>query len=85
MSIERRVLHRRRTYLGGKISFDDSYCVVDCLIRDMSRNGARLIVAGTAILPSRFDLLVRKPSVKLQAELIWRDTDQVGVAFRDQS
>jgi hypothetical protein len=44
MSIERRVLHRRRTYLGGKISFDDSYCVVECLIRDMSRNGARLIV-----------------------------------------
>jgi hypothetical protein len=83
MSIERRELHRRRTYLAGKISFDASYCVVDCLIRDMSRNGARLAFSSTAIVPSHFDLLVPKHGSKLRAELIWREADQVGVAFLD--
>ena len=79
--VDRRNGQRRRTFLGGKITFNASYCVIDCLIRDMSRNGARLAFSSTAIVPSHFDLLVPKHGLKLRAELIWRHADQVGVAF----
>lgn len=82
--VERRSIPRLRTYLGAKISFDASYCVVDCLVRDLSRNGAKLVLSGTAILPSHFDLIVTTKGWKLHAELMWRGTDQIGVAFLDK-
>lgn len=82
--IERRNAPRLRTYLGAKISFDANYCVVDCLVRDLSRNGAKLVLSGTVILPAYFDLIVPKKGWKLRAELVWRDTDRVGVSFLDR-
>lgn len=82
--IERRNDPRLRTYLGAKISFDANYCVVDCLMRDLSRNGAKLVLSETAILPAYFDLIVPKKGWKLRAGLVWRDTDRVGVAFLDR-
>ncbi len=41
---------RLRTYLGAKISFDAGYCVIDCLVRDLSQDGAKLVLSETAIL-----------------------------------
>ena len=81
--LNRRETQRRRTYLGATISFDADFPIVDCLVRDMSQNGARLVLAGTAILPNRFGLLMRKQRITLRAEMMWRDADQVGVAFLD--
>lgn len=81
--VERRFAQRLRTYLWAKISFDASYCVVDCLVRDLSRNGAKLSLSETAILPGYFDLIVPQKGWKLRVELVWRDTDRVGVAFLD--
>ncbi|WP_412758542.1 PilZ domain-containing protein [Methylobacterium radiotolerans] len=79
--LERRNTPRLRTYLGAKISFDASYCVVDCLVRDLSQNGAKLVLSETAILPGYFDLIVPKKGWTLRAELVWRGTDRIGVAF----
>lgn len=78
---ERRGIHRLRTYLGAKISFNASYCVIDCLVRDLSLNGAKLSLYGTAVLPDRFNLIVPKNGWELRAEIIWRAADRVGVAF----
>jgi hypothetical protein len=79
--LERRGVHRLRTYLGGKIWFNAGYCVVDCLVRDLSPSGAKLSLYGTAVLPDRFQLIVPKNSWKLKAEVIWRTNDRVGVTF----
>jgi hypothetical protein len=48
---ERRQYRRGRTYLGGRLAFDAQYCAIECLVRNMSRNGAKLVFEGTALLP----------------------------------
>ena len=79
--LERRCVHRLRTYLGAKIWFNAGYCVVDCLVRDLSSDGAKLLIYGTAVLPDRFQLIVPKNGWTLKAEIMWRSPDRIGVAF----
>ncbi len=43
---ERRESDRRRTYLCGRITFNDRVSTMDCLIRNLSRNGAMLEFPG---------------------------------------
>lgn len=57
---------------------------MDCLVRDLSQNGAKLVLSETAILPSYFDLIMPQKGFKLRAELMWRDGDRVGVIFLDK-
>jgi hypothetical protein len=37
---ERREFQRRRTFLGGRLAFNNQYGAIDCLVRNMSQNGA---------------------------------------------
>lgn len=82
--VERRGVPRVRSYIGAKISFNASYCVMDCLVRDLSQNGAKLVLSETALLPRHFDVVMPQKGLKLRAELMWRDGDRVGVAFLDR-
>jgi hypothetical protein len=70
-----------RTYIGGKISFHASYCIVDCLVRDLSTSGAKLVFSGSAIIPSQFDLLLPGKGLKLRSEVAWRGVNRIGVTF----
>jgi hypothetical protein len=54
---ERRQYRRGRTYLGGRLAFNNQYCMIDCLVRNMSRNGAKLVFQGTVLLPGEFELI----------------------------
>jgi hypothetical protein len=72
---------RIRTYIGGKISFHASYCIVDCLVRDLSTSGAKLVLSGSAIIPGHFDLLLPGKGLKLRSEVVWRGSNRIGVTF----
>lgn len=78
-------MQRERTYLGGAIAFNARYSTMDCVIRNLSRNGAKLQLAGTATLPSEFDLVVLKTGQNRRARVIWRRADEIGVALDDVS
>jgi hypothetical protein len=39
---ERREFQRRRTFLGGRLAFNNQYGAIDCLVRNMSQNGASI-------------------------------------------
>lgn len=79
--LERRKTIRGRTFLGGKIDFDSGFCVVDCMVRNMSDAGARLTFTNTAIVPDEFDVRITKTGQTKHARIIWRNYDQAGVAF----
>jgi hypothetical protein len=79
--VECRRSPRLRTYIGGKISFHASYCIVDCLVRDLSTSGAKLVFSGSAMIPGSFDLLLPGKGLKLRAEVVWRGHNRIGVAF----
>jgi PilZ domain len=53
---QRRVSTRRRTLLTGKLVFNDMASVLDCVVRDLSENGARIKLAALVQLPPAFDL-----------------------------
>ncbi|MDQ0448371.1 PilZ domain-containing protein [Methylobacterium aerolatum] len=79
--LERRNHPRGRTFIGGKIDYNNSFCVVDCLVKDMPETGARLTFADTAIIPEEFDLRLRQKGKTKRVKLAWRHHDKVGVSF----
>jgi hypothetical protein len=78
---ERRAFIRGRTYLGGRLAFNNQYCTIDCLVRNMSQNGAKLVFEGTALLPGEFDLMLPQKSETRRARIVWRQQDEAGVSF----
>lgn len=81
---ERRRQRRRKTYLGGQTVYHQSYCAIDCLVRNLSQDGARLVFAdGEWILPSEFDLVIPHRGDSRTARIVWRKQADVGVRFLD--
>lgn len=59
---------------------------VDCVVKDLSPQGARIEVADARLLPDEFALMI--PAVpgahqKFDARVIWRLERSVGVSFND--
>jgi hypothetical protein len=55
---ERREYQRQRTLLGGRIAFNNRYSALDCLVRNMSQNGAMLVFEDSVMVPNEFDLMI---------------------------
>ena len=79
--VERRQAERQKSFLRGCIYFDKGRSAVDCLIRDISSHGARLIFSDTVPIPDAFDLYVPRRVQTLKARVHWRQGDEIGVAF----
>lgn len=77
---ERRQSTRRRTYLGGRASFEKLATSDSCLVRDLSTGGARVVLSGSTPMPNAFDLTLRESGETRQVQVIWRDGLQLGVA-----
>jgi PilZ domain len=75
---------RLRTFLKGRIVFNNGNSSMDCLIRDISASGARLMLSQTATLPDGFDLIIPAKDRTHKATLRWRKADSVGVTFAEE-
>jgi hypothetical protein len=78
---ERREFQRGRTYLGGRLAFNNQYCTIDCLVRNMSQNGAKLVFQGTVLLPGEFELTLPQKGESRRARIVWRGEGEAGVTF----
>lgn len=76
---------RLRTFLKGRIVFNNGNSSMDCLVRDLSPSGARLMLSQTATLPDGFDLLIPAKDRSHKATLRWRKADSIGVTFADEA
>ena len=81
---EGRTSNRKRTMLAGKIIFNDRNSSIDCLIRNISENGAKIVVGQTVIFPARFELLVPQHGRSYQARVAWRQGDETGLDFASE-
>lgn len=81
MSMEQREQPRLRVLLKGRIQFNNGSSSIDCLVRDMSATGARLMLSETATLPEKFDLYIPQKERTYRASLRWRREDGIGVTF----
>lgn len=75
---------RLRTFLKGRIVFNNGNSSMDCLVRDLSPSGGRLMLSQTATLPDGFDLHIPAKDRVHKATLRWRKDDSVGVTFVEE-
>ena len=76
-----RLAARRRSLLGARIEFNNRSSTLDCTVRDLSRTGARLALAGRSDVPDEFDLWIEDRNQRYRAQVRWRRLTLVGVEF----
>jgi PilZ domain len=83
MAEERRRSSRKRSFLRGCIYFNKRRGAIDCLIRDISDDGARIIFSDTVNVPEFVDLYIPQKEQTVRAHLQWRHGDEIGLSFVD--
>lgn len=78
---ERRKTIRARTYLGGRITFDKPSSIDDCLVRNLSQDGAKIVFSGSTMTPNEFDLTIPEKGGVRRARIVWRRAMEAGVTF----
>jgi hypothetical protein len=78
---ERRTSGRQKSFLRGRIIYNNRQNVLDCLIRDISQHGANLVFSETARVPEAMELYVPQKDQTFRAHVQWRAGDEVGVTF----
>jgi hypothetical protein len=78
---ERRVAPRQRSFLHGRIIFNNRRSSVDCLIRDISDRGAKLKFSEAVAIPEVIELFIPSKDETYKARVQWRSGDEAGVEF----
>jgi len=79
--IERRALPRHKTFIKGRLYFNNRLNSTDCIIRDVTEKGARLEVPESVAIPDVFELYVPNRHEQFQARVEWRRGGTVGVSL----
>lgn len=74
---------RQRAYLGGKVVYGD-YFSLDCVVRDISEDGARIQVPDGQAVPDKVFLMDLKTAIAYEAHVVWRRYPLVGLQFDHQ-
>ena len=77
---EHRTTQRRPTLKGGHIVFNAGRSTIDCTVRNLSRDGAKLQVASAVGIPDNFDLLLAN-TTRQPCRVAWRKVKEIGVVF----
>lgn len=78
---ERRATPRQRRLNGAKIIFNNNISVIECVVRDLSADGARLRVARPMGIPDLFELRIDRNGATYRSKVAWRSADHLGVTF----
>jgi PilZ domain-containing protein len=80
---ERRTSRRHKSFLRGVIHFDKSRGGTNCLIRDLSDTGARIVLSPAVTIPNTVELQIPQRGQTFRAQVQWRRADEIGLAFSD--
>jgi hypothetical protein len=81
MDIENRREPRQRSLLGGSIMVARRRCPMRCVVRDISANGALVVLPHSVSTPAEFDLHIPHRRQTRSARIVWREHDRAGVAL----
>ena len=79
---DRRRFPRLRSYLGGRIDFGWN-SAMDCLVRNLSSEGAKLVFTNTLAVGDTFDLFIPQQGRTRRVRMTWRQPEAMGVRFLD--
>jgi len=77
---DRRHEPRHRAMLTGKLLHGDAF-TVDCAIRDIAAEGARINLPDDVELPAQLYLIEVRNGVAYEAQIIWRRPPLAGLRF----
>ena len=78
---ERRTSRRHKSFLRGVVYFDKRRSVTACLVRDLSEEGARIVLSQTITIPDVIELQIPQREQTVSARVQWRRADEVGLSF----
>jgi hypothetical protein len=78
--IERRSVQRHRVLKHGTLAFRGGGSI-DCTVRNLSSQGARVDVTGPVGLPESFTLVIEANHFLRRCHKVWRSEQRIGVAF----
>jgi len=78
---EKRGIQRRRALKAGTIRIDDK-STIDCVVRDLSNEGASLEIENPIGIPDRFTLVTKANREQRACHVIWWSARRIGVRFK---
>jgi hypothetical protein len=78
---ERRHSARQKSFLRGCVYFNKGRGAIDCLIREISDGGARIIFSDVVNVPDVVELYIPQKEQRVRARVRWRHGDEVGLDF----
>jgi hypothetical protein len=78
---ERRALPRHKTFIQGRIYFNNRLSSTDCIVRELAANGGRLEVSETVALPDAFELYLPSKDEYFRAKVEWRRGNNIGISW----
>lgn len=78
---EGRASDRTRTFLKAVIEFNHGASRLDCVVKNMSRSGARIEITDAIGLPNEFNLRIPHRNETYRSQMIWREKGAIGVRF----
>ena len=82
---EHRGWPRQKTFLRGKLYYNNRLNVVDCLIRDVSEGGARLVIPEGIAIPDDVELHIPHKDQTFFTRIVWRRGQEIGATFLNGS
>lgn len=78
---ERRSLVRHKTFIKGRIYFNNRLSSMDCIVRDVSANGGRLEFSESVTLPNAFEIYLPNKDEYFRAKVEWRKGNNLGISW----
>jgi hypothetical protein len=82
---ERRKLQRSRVYLGASIAYDNKRSTLDCVVRNVTAEGAMIATTNSSVLPQVFEVVLPSKAQSFLGKVVWRAAERMGVSFLDPS
>ncbi|WGM39011.1 PilZ domain-containing protein [Caulobacter sp. NIBR1757] len=82
--VERRRAQRQRALLTGKLATDGASITIDCVIRNISTDGALVETSSPHLIPNELHLLQVREGVAWDAKVVWRRGTKVGLALLER-
>jgi hypothetical protein len=80
---ERRRSVRQRCFLYGRVYFNNGRNALDCIIRDISYEGARIVFSEPVNIPDEIRLAIPERNRMFDAIVRWRHANTIGVVFSE--
>lgn len=75
------IIPRCRVLKAGQILFNARTSVIDCTVRSLSDDGAGLDVISSAMVPNKFDLVMKADGLERSCKIISHTEKHIEVAF----